>query len=319
MAVSVCSCRSKVEHTPEAYPLITLTEFVQNLDRLVSTGGPGESEYRTIDEQLALLYVAVQNAEVSKADVLAAVRRIPEFTDPSGTQGHGLIKPHGYAGDFEIIDRIYTYWTSPDPTLATWDRYFHAQPAPKAVRNRKAYFHMLLDGLVARGGGRVLKLGVGPGRSMYEWLNRNRDAPIAFDCVELDSKAIDYAQNLNHAHLEHITFINANILRFRPAQKYDLIWAAGVFDYFDDRRFVAICHRMLSALSAEGELVVGNFGRQNASRAYMELLGDWHLNHRSSEELIALAIQAGACPESVRVDAEPEEVNLFVHAKPGAP
>ena len=42
-------------------------------------------------------------------------------------QGHAYLKPHGYAGDFELIDKIYTYWKSDDPNLIRWDDYFHSQ------------------------------------------------------------------------------------------------------------------------------------------------------------------------------------------------
>ncbi|TWG89056.1 methyltransferase family protein [Luteimonas sp. J16] len=292
-----------------------ISDFVQYLERLIASGGPTDAEYVLLDAQLAKLHAAVEGRQLSKDDVLKALMSIPLLTDPNGVQGFGLTKPHGYAGDFEIIDRIYTYWTSPDPRLAPWDRYFHAQPAPKAVRNRKDYFHALLDRLAREGGGRVLKLGVGPGRSMYEWLNRNPSATVTFDCVELDPKAIEYARNLNAQHLDHIRFIQGNALRFKPAAKYNLIWAAGLLDYFDDRRFASICRRMLASLEPAGELVVGNFARRNTSRAYMELMGDWTLIHRSEDELLALATQAGACPRTVRVDCEPEGVNLFVHAR----
>ncbi|MFN0176279.1 MAG: hypothetical protein ACKVU0_16660 [Saprospiraceae bacterium] len=51
---------------------------------------------------------------------------------------HVLRQPFGYAGDFLIIDKIYTKHCSDN--FGKWDQYFHRHAAPKAVRNRKDYF-----------------------------------------------------------------------------------------------------------------------------------------------------------------------------------
>ena len=69
--------------------------------------------------------------------------------------GRCMLKPRGYHGDFEIIDAIYMERINPHPALEKWDRYFHAQAAPQAVRNRKAYFHDLLHGF-EHGSSRIL-------------------------------------------------------------------------------------------------------------------------------------------------------------------
>jgi hypothetical protein len=45
----------------------------------------------------------------------------------------------------------------------------------------------------------------------------------------------------------------------------------------------------------------------------MELVGDWHLHHRSGEKLRSLAAQAGVPSERVSIGSEPEGVNLFLH------
>ena len=38
-------------------------------------------------------------------------------------QGFGILKPHGYAGDFEMMHRLYTYWLSSREDLVRWDRF----------------------------------------------------------------------------------------------------------------------------------------------------------------------------------------------------
>ena len=164
----------------------------------------------------------------------------------------------------------------------------------------------------------VLKLGVGPGRSMFEWLESNPNAQVHFECVELDPKAISFAQRFNALHLDRVSFYQQNALVFRPRKKYHLIWIAGLFDYFDDRVFVKMAKRMLPAIADGGKLVIGNFSLENPSRPYMEL-GDWILNHRSPEMLAQLLEEAGAHPSTISIHAESEGVNLFAHVSQQKP
>jgi SAM-dependent methyltransferase len=281
----------------------------------VDRGGPSRGEdadFHAIVRQLAEL-----SPESGNPETIAAVR---DWVGPalSGEtlQGFALRTPHGYAGDFEMIDRIYRYHISADPALANWDLFFHRQTAPRAVRNRKTYFHDLLDRHSARRSPLdVLKIASGPGRSMFEWLGKNPDAPVSIDCVDIDPVAIDFARNLNRAFLDRITFTRANVLRYRPGKPYDLIWIAGLFDYFDDALFVRLLARLAPFLSPGGELVIGNFSDRNPSRAYMELLGDWHLHHRNEDQLAALARRSGISEDRVHIGVEPEGLNLFLHIR----
>ena len=280
---------------------------------LLARGGPQPSDYPVLDAWFARIHASAVSGELTGADLLALREAFGDAMSPATLQGFVCAKPHGYAGDFEIIDRIYLNHHSPEPRLATWDAYFHFGAAPKAVRNRKTYFHQLLDRHRSRCGQfRVLKLASGPGRSMFEWFSAHPDAEATFHCIELDANAIAFAQALNHPYLSRISFQQQNVIRFRPSQKYDLIWAAGLFDYFDDKVFQMVLGRMLSAIAPGGEVVVGNFSTANPSRTYMEF-GGWNLHHRTAETLASLAVGCGASADKLDIGAESEGVNLFLH------
>jgi extracellular factor (EF) 3-hydroxypalmitic acid methyl ester biosynthesis protein len=291
-----------------------MQDYAQYIRHLVSQGGPREADYIELDDWVVDVHDASRAGEIS-ADEMGHIRAaFGDALSPETMQGFAFAKPHGYAGDFEIIDRIYHSYVCPQPHLAAWDHFYHQHPAPKAVRNRKEYFHRLLDKHVARKQPlRILKIALGPGRSMFEWFTAHPGAAVSFDCLEIDAAAIRYASDLNRDFLDRITFMQKNVLRFRPSREYDLIWAAGICDYFNDRAFVNVLERLLPALADGGEMVVGNFSDQNPSRAYMELVGDWTLNHRSGDCLVELARQAGATSHHVTIGTEPEEVNLFLH------
>ena len=288
-------------------------EFAAYVADLVQRGGPRDGEDSGFTSWVDRFDKAKQKGIVSETDRLEVLEAFGDAVSLDTMQGMVVQQPHGYAGDYETIDRIYASWMSPRPDLINWDRYFHAQAAPKAVRNRKAYFHGTLDELQKRSPRAcVLNLGAGPGRCMLEWLDANCGTKVTFDCTDVDKAAVAYARKLTARHSQSIAFHERNVLRYRPTREYDLVWAGGLFDYFDDRMFVAVARRMLSAVARGGQLVIGNFAVGNPSRAYMEL-GGWVLHHRTPSDLEALMVASGAPAGSVRVGLEPEGVNLFVH------
>ena len=283
------------------------------IDRIIARGGPVPPDYAALDAWAANLHEQITAGLVSR-DELASVRsHFDGAFSPETLQGFALAKPHGYAGDFEIIDRIYQQFITPVSHLRAWDVFWQAHAAPTAVRNRKSYFHDLLTRHASRRQPlRVLKVATGPGRSMFEWLTTHPAAQVMLDCVEIDAAAIQYATNLNRSFLDRITFIHKNALRYRPARQYDLIWSAGLYDYFDDRMFRVALRRLLPVIAPGGELVIGNFSHYNPSRCWMEL-SEWFLHHRSADQLFALARQCGVSPDRLSLGRETQGVNLFLH------
>jgi SAM-dependent methyltransferase len=228
-------------------------------------------------------------------------------------QGWAYHKPLGYAGDFQIIEKIYTQHTSSNPHLAKWDQFSHHQTATKAIRNRISFF---LDQVwkaktQATTDCHILNLASGPGRDMLETLNFLGARGIHIDCVEQDPQAIKYAMNLCKNFLAHIQFFQKNVLRFTTNKTYHLIWSGGLFDYFNDSIFKRILRRLLSFLKTNGKLIIGNFSTTNPSRGYMDLF-HWNLIHRTREELRQLARDCGVPDEKITIEQEPEGINLFL-------
>ncbi len=145
---------------------------------------------------------------------------------------------------------------------------------------------------------------------MLQFFEKNPDASLHFDCIEQDQNAVNYAQELCKNFLPNITFHVKNALRFQSTTKYDLIWSAGLFDYFDDKVFVHLLKKLGSMLEGGGEIVIGNFSTMNPSKSYMEVF-EWHLHHRSPNTLKYLAKSAGFT--NITIGKEPEGVNLFLH------
>lgn len=147
---------------------------------------------------------------------------------------------------------------------------------------------------------------------MLKFFETHPKSSIHFDCIEQDQNAVNHAQKLCANYLDNITFYVKNALRFKPDKKYDLIWSAGLFDYFDDKVFVHMLKKLGAMVADGGEIVIGNFSTLNPSRPYMELF-EWHLHHRSPQRLKAFAMEAGFSAGHIKVEREPTGVNLFLH------
>ncbi len=289
------------------------------LKQFVDLGGPSPSRAVAFTAWVAELQGLIQTGTVNRDEWNCEWKAFTMRCLNETMGARALLKPHGYAGDFEIIDAIYHSRVSEDPGQKNWDTYFHAQAAPTAVRNRKIYFQRTITNAVVSAAcfdeemPRILNIASGPGRDMHEWLCANPGLPMLFDCVELDPNAIAFASNLCAQHADRVRFHRANALRFRPQDMYHLAWSSGLFDYLNDSLFVRVLKSLLNHVLPGGEVVIGNFGSYNPSRAYMELLGDWNLIHRSPEHLRELALAAGGDEKNIRIGREPACVNLFLH------
>ncbi len=298
-----------------------MENYVSLVKKLVDQGGPASADFETLDNTFRSAAGEIKSSKRPVALTQLIRQALGDAMSAETIQGYGYLKPYGYSGDFKMIDKIYRQDVTPRADLKNWDLYFHAQKAPKAVRNRKQYFIDLVTRLRQRHPDielHVLDIASGPCRDVIEYLDQSGDRAIHFHCVDADPHAIAYARDICRHRLDQITFYHKNALRFRSARRFDLIWSAGLLDYFTDRQFVFLIKNLHRQLGTEAELVVGNFHPDNPSRDYMEIIGDWHLTYRSEHDLIDLARQAGFCLNDIRIGVEPAQVNLFLHLKQGA-
>jgi len=280
---------------------------------LSEKGGPDPSDYLMLNTLLQC-FSGDNSKSMLSHDQFQQIRgAFGEALSPQTIQGWAYHKPLGYAGDFQIIEKIYSYHTSSNPHLAKWDHYSHYQTATKAIRNRISFF---LDQVwkaknQSPNNCQILNLASGPGRDMHETFSTLGDQGIQLDCVEQDIQAINFAMKLCKNFLSRIQFFHKNVLRFTTTKTYNLIWSGGLFDYFNDSVFKRMLKRLLPLLKNHGKLIIGNFSTDNPSRGYMDLF-NWNLIHRTREELRQLAKDCGVLDKQISIEQEPEGINLFL-------
>ena len=275
----------------------------------ISVEGPKEiKDYLFLQSFFETISEAKKNGQISKDQIIDTRKWFKGTMSTTETlQGHVCSKPYGYDGDYRIIDKIYRKRVSHIKQYSNWDKFFHEGLASKAVRNRKSYFINLLNQL--KPDSKVLNLASGPCTDLLEF-SLQSDKHLEIHNIDLDKNAIAYAKNqLKGTDTISTTFEHINIFKFIPNENYDLIWSAGLFDYFDDAVFQKLLTRFIDYVKPSGQMVIGNFSDKNTSRPYMEY-GDWYLHHRNEDKLISLSPKKEGF--KISVESEPLEVNLFL-------
>jgi extracellular factor (EF) 3-hydroxypalmitic acid methyl ester biosynthesis protein len=225
-------------------------------------------------------------------------------------------KPLGYAGDFLLIDWIYTKKVKGSGIGELFDEMFHLYEAAIAVRNRKEFFinkcKELADSNVDQIN--ILDIGCGSCRDIVDAHTMcDNGTRFYYHCVDHEKEAINYAKKLlkNARISDRVQLDCCNAFQLRTKKQYDLIWSAGLFDYLSNRTAKLLIRKLWKNLKPGGQLIFGNFSPTNPTRTGMELIGKWYLIHRSSHELLKLCDETGITYRTLRVESEPMGVNLF--------
>lgn len=278
-----------------------------------------ERETSRIPEEDAMGYKAFARRELHPY-ILCAPFAFRSFT-----------KPLGYAGDYEMVNMMLK--ESDSTGNNTYARIFHDLTtdvaAAAAHRNR---VRILEDQLVAEAERvhdeqrifTVLSIGCGPAVEIQRFIrNHEVSAQSVIHLMDFNEETIEYAKLRTglsmevSGHKPTLKFIQKSIDEllkdihqeqegFLPI--YDMIYCAGLFDYFPDnvcRNLVQLYHGWVRP---GGLLVTTNVHPVNPDRFTMEYLFDWYLIYRDEKQMAAL-VPKGAEAE---VFADKTGVNVFM-------
>ena len=243
-------------------------------------------------------------------------------------------KPLGYAGDYEMVNMILR---DPAEGSSLFAKLLNARllamaPA-EAHRNRVKYLTDMLSKELRRRAKqglntRIFNLGCGPAMEVQNFL--------AFDdlCDRAELALLDFNDEtlertgaiLNDIKMKNrrgtrlhmikrsvhqILKEGARIGKTDTGSSYDVVYCAGLFDYFSDR----ICARLLEIfyemLAPGGLLIATNVEPSNPDRVKMEYLMDWHLIYRTGAQLRAL-VPKNVPADQCQVKADVTGVNVFL-------
>jgi hypothetical protein len=206
-------------------------------------------------------------------------------------------KPRGYAGDAVMMDYIYGLGEAEQAASGATPQgrrifeYMGDRASARGVRYRRRLIASLIDRVAQRKDARVLAIAAGHLREveLSAAVQAGRLSEfVAFDQDETSLGLVDreYAP-----------------LGVRPAPgsvrqilsgkaklgEYDLVYAAGLFDYLSAPVAAALTRRMFEMTRPGGVMLIPNFLTGVADSGYMEAFMDWHLIYRNHADMRELA------------------------------
>jgi SAM-dependent methyltransferase len=230
-------------------------------------------------------------------------------------------KPHGYAGDFMIIEWIYDLETDgcEDPAqpaiVNCLDYLYSTIHAVVSVQQRRRWFSRLLHTEHARVGDglRVLDVACGGARYIRDFLAATDDASgMQITLVDQDVAALAYCRTRSlQPWVSQIETRSDSIMKLGShlrGRQYDVIISSGLFDYLNDAIARRLLEQMTSLLAPGGIVAFSNFHVSDPSRVVKDWLVDWPLIYRNDEQCAALL------PATLAVATEPSRNRALCYA-----
>jgi SAM-dependent methyltransferase len=200
-------------------------------------------------------------------------------------------KPRGYPGDAPLLDLIYGD-TPPRERLTPFGerllRWAGTQPACRSVQERRHILASLIDKIAAEHPmPRIFSLACGHLREAQASEAVRRGAVGEFVAADQDAESLALIEREQRMH--RVTPMHLTVRRFLTAPtslgSFDLVYAAGLYDYLDERVAAALTRAMFSAVRPGGTLLVANFAPELRDIGYMEAIMDWNLIYRTEVEV----------------------------------
>jgi hypothetical protein len=244
-------------------------------------------------------------------------------------------KPSGYAGDYQTM----LLCSGPDHLAGTlYERFLYCVarnytmvrtvPArQKFITRRLHEASASVDGVAV-----VASIASGPAVEVSDFVRTMEPRPIRFVLVDQDQSALAYANDriaaavLENPHLGDEVQVECLHLSVRQLMKPDtdelrnsikrlqnanLIYSAGLFDYFTDGVAQKVLMRLYDLLAARGRLLVGNLRETPDTTWLLDYVLGWPLVYRTRESMETLASVLKPAPRTLRISFDGTERCLF--------
>lgn len=259
----------------------------------------------------------------AQRDLLPLMMRAPFFY-------RSYVKPLGYAGDYLMVKMMVEGKREGPTTYSRLVNDFYLEiDLVKGHRNRLLILEEKLTQLARRAADEnrtlsVLNIGCGPAIEIVRFIKNCADSErCRFRLVDFNAETLQYTTTaIEDAKREvgrslDIVFEQKSVndllkasssVRRSPNRQYDLVYCAGLFDYFSDK----VCARLLELFcdwtKIGGLVVATNVHPNNPTRLIMEHVVEWHLVHRTAEDFAKLSPR----PHPYQVYDDASHTNVFL-------
>jgi extracellular factor (EF) 3-hydroxypalmitic acid methyl ester biosynthesis protein len=217
-----------------------------------------------------------------------------------------FFKPHGYAGDYRIIEMMYDLEAAAggDPTqpalVNCLDHFYSTLHSVRGVWERRHRLARLLREQYERRRGtlRVLDVACGGSRYARDFLeSAGPDADVRITLIDQDACAVEYVRRQALARwsgrVEAVSLPIARVGELVRDRRFDVVISSGLFDYLDQPTATGYAHLLFECLAPGGVLGITNFHREDPSAFCKDWFGDWQLVLRDESEVRSLFPEVG--------------------------
>lgn len=222
---------------------------------------------------------------------------------------HSFSRPRGYPGDAGLIDFVYRHPAARAAQEAATEAgrtvmaFTVNVTACEAVRHRRSILAAKIDEVATR---REMPsiLSVASGHLREAELSIALKAGRIGRLLALDQDAeslavVDgYQGSVSHTIEARQATVRQILAGKTGLGRFDLIYAAGLYDYLDARVAARLTSVLFDHLHEGGQLLIPNFLWGVREEAYMEVFMDWYLLYRTPSEIESFA--QGIAPETIR-------------------
>jgi hypothetical protein len=302
---------------------VLLDDFRAGMERLKVLGAkdpqaPGaearHAEFLSVIEKTSQRLKPLEKA-AGPAELIALRDRfqktVLEFLEGSENFRHTLVKPFGYAGDFQLLEMLADNACTSRGLAYHFDQSQLEYPASEACRRRIDWISGELSDLIKRRKVQslsILDLGVGAAPIEQRLLRWHPEVSLRVQAVDLEPAALEYVQRVlaGGNRIVHPWRLNlrdpaAMAKVGELAAPADIGIAIGILEALTDAEAGRLLQTVLRSLPAGSVFYTENFVPTHPTRSVMEWFQDFHLSYRSLDELKTLALQAGADPSRMEL------------------
>jgi SAM-dependent methyltransferase len=204
-------------------------------------------------------------------------------------------KPRGYSGDAQLLDFIYGHssvaeWIENASPLgkALYD-YTKDASSSVAVRERRDLLAQHVDAIASSRGGdaEVLTIAAGHLREANRSVALKEGRLKRWVALDQDPLSVgSISRDFSGTCIEAVDGSVRGILGGRhDFGKFDFVYAAGLYDYLNDKVSIKLTQRCLNMLKPNGVFLFANFATDIMVDGYMETFMNWALLLRSETDM----------------------------------
>ncbi len=289
----------------------------------------GDANHQKVEAAFASSQQFCREMEQSLGNDRDRITTIQQYfraeTDPWFSQSwianRARTKPSGFAGDFEMLVKLYDRRTPATGLGSYLDLCISELPLACAVRARmvSARDFLLKEIASRRGDVRILDVASGPCREFLEWPEQNNSVEVI--CLDNDQRAIEYVNSSVVPQLPKSTSLTVhryNALRTRSAKKtvenfgsFDIMYSVGLCDYLTDEQLVRLFAGWRDSLNDDGVMLIAFKDTVQYDQTPYQWHLDWFFYQRTQQDVLKLYEQAGI--DVTKMEMSRDETEIIIN------